>query len=59
MLGILRCLLSHTRLSVDGASLVSETGERHPLVNGKPVMVKNVATTHGSLSATVTPRVWN
>jgi SAM-dependent methyltransferase len=45
-LSILRCPRSGTALRVDGQSLVSAGGNRYPIVDGKPVLVRNVQPFH-------------
>ena len=46
MLPLLRCPRSHTCLHLDGEALISETGERYPIVDGKPVLVRHIAPMH-------------
>lgn len=45
-LDILRCPRSGTSLWVSGDELVSATGERYPVVNGKPILVQRVEDFH-------------
>ncbi len=45
-LPILRCPRSRTALRIDGQSLVSAEGDRYPVVDGTPVLVRNVAPFH-------------
>ncbi|CAG9172359.1 class I SAM-dependent methyltransferase [Cupriavidus respiraculi] len=45
-LPILRCPRTGTRLFHEGAELVSEAGERYPIVNGKPILVRNIQALH-------------
>ncbi len=42
MLDVLRCPLSGTRLHSDGRRLVSERGDYYPIVDGKPVLVRQI-----------------
>lgn len=46
VLSILRCPKSHTKLVIDGEKLISETGEEYPIVNGKPVLIKQISLHH-------------
>jgi FkbM family methyltransferase len=45
-LPILRCPRSGTALRLDGQSLVSTDGHRYPVVDGTPVLVRNVQPSH-------------
>ncbi|UQN68259.1 class I SAM-dependent methyltransferase [Burkholderia multivorans] len=46
ILPVLRCPRSGTKLSIQGDVLMSETGERYPIVNGKPVLVRVIRPIH-------------
>ena len=46
-LPILRCPRSGTALRIDGMFLVSADGDRYPVVDGKPVLVRNAQPLHG------------
>jgi SAM-dependent methyltransferase len=45
-LRLLRCPRSGTALALAGDELVSDTGERYPIVNGKPILVRQVEALH-------------
>lgn len=45
-LDILRCPRTHEDLVVSGDALSSPSGERYPIVNGIPVLVKNIEPLH-------------
>ena len=47
MLDVLRCPRSGTRLHSDGRRLVSERGDHYPIVDGKPVLVRQITEAHG------------
>lgn len=46
VLPILRCPRTGSALVHEGSELVSVTGERYPIVDGKPVLVRNVQSFH-------------
>lgn len=46
ILPILQCPRTGTSLSFDGDLLISEAGERYPIVNGKPVLVRQIQDFH-------------
>jgi SAM-dependent methyltransferase len=47
-LPLLRCPRSHTSLSQVGEKLVSASGDEYPIVNGKPVLVRQILDWHVS-----------
>ncbi len=46
MLPLLQCPRTGTSLSVADGKLVSETGEEYPIINGKPILVRQVQDFH-------------
>lgn len=46
LLSVLRCPRSGTMLRREGRELVSETSERYPIVDGKPILVRRVQPMH-------------
>ncbi len=46
MIRILRCPRSGTPLRIDGDCLISATGERYPIVGGKPILVRYIESMH-------------
>ncbi|CAG9173024.1 methyltransferase domain-containing protein [Cupriavidus respiraculi] len=45
-LNILRCPRTGTRLHIEVDELVSEAGERYPIVDGKPILVRRIQPLH-------------
>ncbi|MGF0237185.1 methyltransferase domain-containing protein [Rhodococcus sp. IEGM1300] len=45
-LHLLRCPRTGTALHIEGSELVSAAGERYPIINGKPILVRNVMAMH-------------
>ncbi len=46
LLPLLKCPRTGTQLSIEGEGLVSAAGERYPLINGKPVLVRDIQPMH-------------
>jgi SAM-dependent methyltransferase len=46
LLPVLRCPRTHGPLHLDHGELVSEKGERYPIINGKPVLVRSLQPHH-------------
>lgn len=45
-LHLLRCPRTGTSLRIEGLELVSEAGEHYPIINGKPILVRNITPMH-------------
>lgn len=57
MLPLLRCPRSGTSLHIAGDTLVSEKADRYPIVNGKPVLVRQIERLHTTApEASITSR---